>query len=428
MPERLTSQAMSRVLKKALVEDIINDDDTAAVFYDLSGLDNIIKCLKASFPSDTLHAIAIKANPIIGMLRKLNAKGIGAEAASLPELYIAQKAGFSSERLVFDSPAKTKSELEYALKAGVHINIDSFEELEIITNMKTGIESPSSIGLRINPQVGAGKIKTTSVAGKYSKFGIPLKPNRKALIEAYKNNSWLGGVHLHIGSQGCSLEMLVAGVRAVLDFALEINSKFKGTERNQAIDIFDIGGGLPAIYRETDSFISIEQYSEALNSECPELFDGQFRLITEFGRHIHANIGWAVSRVERVKNETSPPTLINHLGADMFIRECYNPDDWYHDISACDSRGELKDGKTQEYMIAGPLCFAGDMLARNIKLPEMYSGDYILIHDCGAYTMSMWSRYNSRVLPKVIGYYNDGDKFEILKKREILDKVLDFWN
>ena len=419
---------MSRILKKALAEGIINVDDTAAVFYDLSGLDKKINSLKASFPQGTLHAMAIKTNPLTGVLRRLNEKGIAAEAASLPEFYIAQKSGFESDRIVFDSPAKTRSELAYALKAGVHINIDSFEELEIVAELKKRIESRSTLGIRLNPQVGTGKIKATSVAGEYSKFGIPLRRHRQTLLKAYQDYGWLRGVHLHIGSQGCSPEMLVDGVRAALDFALEVNGKIKSPGRAQAIDIFDIGGGLAAIYRETDKPVSLEQYADALRSKCPELFGGQFRLITEFGRHIFANIGWAVSRVEYVKVETSPSTLINHLGADMFIRECYTPDDWYHDISACGSTGELKSGETSEYMIAGPLCFSGDMLARNIRLPEMESGDYLLIHDCGAYTMSMWSRYNSRIIPKVIGYHNDGDKFEIIKKRETLDRVLDFWS
>ena len=72
MAKRLTSLAMSRVLKKALAEGIINDYDTAAVFYDLSGLEDKINSLKEPFPADTLHAMAIKANPIIGILRKLD--------------------------------------------------------------------------------------------------------------------------------------------------------------------------------------------------------------------------------------------------------------------------------------------------------------------------------------------------------------------
>ena len=50
----------------------------------------------------------------------------------------------------------------------------------------------------------------------------------------------------------------------------------------------------------------------------------------------------------------------------------------------------------------------------------------MVIYDTGAYTSSMWSRYNSRQFPKVIGYKNDGKKFFILKKQESLESIKKF--
>jgi diaminopimelate decarboxylase len=94
-----------------------------------------------------------------------------------------------------------------------------------------------------------------------------------------------------------------------------------------------------------------------------------------------------------------------------------------------DSKGILKKGtETFSYSIAGPLCFAGDILAKDIALPLVEEGDYILIHDVGAYTLSMWSRYNSRQIPKVIGYHNNKDDFKILKNRESRQDLVDFWS
>jgi hypothetical protein len=40
----------------------------------------------------------------------------------------------------------------------------------------------------------------------------------------------------------------------------------------------------------------------------------------------------------------------------------------------------------------------------------------------------MWSRYNSRQLSKVIGYLSDGKSFSILKDRENLNSVIEFWS
>ena len=151
-------------------------------------------------------------------------------------------------------------------------------------------------------------------------------------------------------------------------------------------------------------------------------------MITEFGRYVHANSGWVASRVEYVKSGQAGKTLIVHVGADLLLRKCYSPADWHHEIMVVDSRGNPKAGiDDSPYTVAGPLCFAGDILARGIRLPVVNEGDYVLIRDTGAYTLSMWSRYNSRQVPKVVGYTQDGERFELLRERETVEQAASFW-
>jgi diaminopimelate decarboxylase len=65
----------------------------------------------------------------------------------------------------------------------------------------------------------------TSTAGRGSKFGEALTTDRLPLITAaFVEHSWLTALHGHVGSQGCSLDMLVAGARALVDFALHVNA------------------------------------------------------------------------------------------------------------------------------------------------------------------------------------------------------------
>lgn len=150
-------------------------------------------------------------------------------------------------------------------------------------------------------------------------------------------------------------------------------------------------------------------------------------MITEFGRHIHAPCGLAASRVEYVKDiGDGRRAAVIHLGADMFLRECYNPDDWPHEISLTDKDGLQKSGPLASVDVAGPLCFSGDYLARDLSLPEVAPGDWLIIHDVGAYTFSMWSRYNSRFMPIILGHEN-GD-FRVLKPRETLQDIVAFWS
>lgn len=109
----------------------------------------------------------------------------------------------------------------------------------------------------------------------------------------------------------------------------------------------------------------------------------------------------------------APLRAVTHVGADLLMRCCYLPDTWGLRVFVCDSRGHSKLGATAEEQqgsdmpegsmcgkragwvitdVAGPLCFQGDRptVAKNLPLTE--PGDYIVVADTGAYTMSMYSR------------------------------------
>lgn len=367
---------------------LFNKKDTAAVFYDLSFLEKRINELKRTFPKNSLHAIAIKANPLLANLKFIKKLNVGVEAASLPEVHLALKAGFSHNKIIFDSPAKTRWEISFSLKNGININADSLDELRLIKQLLKSIHTKSKIGIRVNPQVGIGRIAETSVAGEYSKFGVPIKEYRKELQQFFLENDWLRGVHLHIGSQGIRLNMLLKGVKTVYDFTIDTN-KLLLQNSKKVINYFDIGGGLPVSYYPQKKGISINGYCSGLKKNCPGLFTSDFKIITEFGRYIYANSAWALSRVEYIKNDRNIKTAVIHLGADMFLRKVYMPDKWHHEIFVLNKDGTIKRGRKQKYVIAGPLCFAADVLAKGILLPRIKPGDYIVIKDVGAYTMSM---------------------------------------
>ncbi len=429
MENQLSDEKISISFSRALCEkNIIDADDTAIIFYDLTFLEQRIENLISLFPGNVLHAIAIKANPLHKILTWMRQFGIGLEAATLPELHIALNAGYPPEKIVFDSPTKTIQELEYALDLGVHINADSLSDLDRIGELLLNKRSKGTIGVRINPQVGTGKILSTSVAGEYSKFGIPINEYRQELTDRFLNCDWLTGVHLHIGSQGISLEQLLKGLERIMSFITDVNSLLLKENKGRSINLIDIGVGFPISYDRDIPPVSMAKYQAEIEKRFPDLGNGKFKVITEFGRYVHTNAGWVASRVENVKRDREINTVMVHVGADLFLRECYNPNDWHHEIIVLDSSGMIKSGTDKnKYMVAGPLCFADDLIARDIPLPRVEVGDYIIIRDTGAYTLGMWSRYNSRQIPKVVGYYEAGERFEVIKDRESLQKILDFW-
>ncbi|KHK04206.1 diaminopimelate decarboxylase [Desulfovibrio sp. TomC] len=407
-------------VRQALEAGFFRETDTAILLYDLDRLEANVARLVRAFPERSLHAFAVKACPLPPILSFLAGLGLGAEAASLPEIHLALTAGFPPARIVFDSPAKTGEELRLALELGIYINADNLAELGRIAALAAATGVTPRAGLRVNPQAGVGGIKATSVAGRYSKFGVPLE-QRALILDAFARYPWLGGLHVHVGSQGCPLDLLVAGVGAVFDLRRTIDREL-GLGR---ITTFDLGGGLPAGYRDSDVPPTPAAYVAALTQRCPGLFTGDLALVTEFGRMVAAPCAVAASRVEYVKRQKGHRTAVIHLGADLFVRECYNPKSWPHRSLLLDPTGREKTGRAGIWHLAGPLCFSGDFPIRQARLPDIEPGDIVLVRDVGAYTLSMWSRYNSRQMPRILGVRQG--RFAVLREREEPQDVVRFW-
>jgi len=251
---------------------------------------------------------------------------------------------------------------------------------------------------------------------------IPLS-NREQIISECLAHTSLDCLHVHLGSQFSDFAPTIRGIGLILELANDINRLGK----KKKIRTLNIGGGFPVNYHHDQQAFEIEHYVNALRNELPRLFDGSYSLITEFGRYVHANAGWSMSRIEYVKPAGNSTNVITHLGADMFLRECYNPGDWYHEMFLLDAQGNEKSGLPVACNIAGPLCFGGDFIRRTVDLPEPSPGDWLAVQDTGANTFSLWSRHCSRQFPKVISCVGTND-IKIAKQRESIDSIIGFWS
>ena len=162
------------VVEAAINQGISGDADTFSLI-DRDGLQSTVAELNAAFPSHFSHSFATKANTYRWLLKVLCDCGMLAEVASAAEMSMAMAAGFPAARTVYDAPIKKRSELERVLLLGVHVNVDNFQELGVITELLQNKPSSSSIGLRVNPQIGAGSVAMSSTSTLTSKFGLGSK-------------------------------------------------------------------------------------------------------------------------------------------------------------------------------------------------------------------------------------------------------------
>ncbi|MFJ1894605.1 MULTISPECIES: diaminopimelate decarboxylase [unclassified Streptomyces] len=404
-PQR--KRAREAALARAVEDGLLGPGSPLVGLLDVDGVLAAVDALNEAFegPATVHHTFAAKACGLVPVLRLLAEAGMGCEVASPGELEQALAAGFSHDRLVFDSPAKTVEELEFALEHGIAINLDNFQELARVDRLLAGREPAGPIGLRVNPQVGAGAIGAMSTATATSKFGVALRDPGAvdAVIEAFTTRPWLNRLHAHVGSQGCPLPLIAQGVGAAYELAERINTLL-GHAR---ITGLDIGGGLPVNFDSEDDRPTYTDYVTELRAAAPGLFDGRYTLVTEFGRSLLAKSGTIGSVVEYTKSAGGRRIAVTHAGAQVATRTVFMPDSWPLRVGVFDASGRPKEGPLQVVDIAGPCCFAGDLTASARELPAVEPGDLVALYDTGAYYFSSHFSYNSLPRPAVYGYRTD---------------------
>jgi diaminopimelate decarboxylase len=419
---QLSHSSLARV---AIERGLLTEERPLLGFIDIEGVRQTVATLKQAFPDHFDHYFAAKANGMCAVLKLLREAGMLAETASPGELKQATRAGFTGREIVFDEPAKTPSVIRDVLSLGAALHVDNFMEMDRVCKMLHEFPHPGEIGYRINPQVGSGSIKAMSTAGMHSKFGVALEDegNRERIIGDYLDHSWLNTVHTHVGSQGCPFDLVAEGITKVVALAEEVNQR-AGEKRIRSIDI---GGGLGVNFSSEEITPSFQEYSDFLRSKVPQLFTGKYRVKTEFGRSVMAKNGCIISRVEYTKISGGRHIATIHAGAQVATRTIFMPDSWPLRLSAFDANGEVKTGLSVEQDIAGPCCFAGDVVAHRRNMVKLEGGDLVMLHDTGAYYFSNPFFYNSLPVPAVYGYLR-GDDDEILlemyRDQQTLDDVI----
>ncbi|MFE9257071.1 diaminopimelate decarboxylase [Streptomyces sp. NPDC006879] len=408
---RARAARRDRAVRAAVAHHLVGGEPTAeplVCLLDLAGIRASVAALHTAFAqalvADTpvLHAFAVKAAPLVPVLRLLADAGMGCEVASAGELALSGAAGVPPGRTVLDSPAKTTAELREALALGIAVNADNHQELERLDALVASAPTRSPLGLRVNPQIGAGTIAATSTATPTSKFGVALRDGdaRARVLHAYRERPRLSRLHTHSGSQGVPLALLAEGVREAYELAEEINA---AAGRRQ-VDTLDIGGGLPVDFHSDEHQPSFDAYVHALRKAVPGLFAGGYGLVTEFGRSLLAKHGLVLARVEYTKSAGGRPIALTHAGVQLATRTVYAPTAWPLRVLVYDGSGLPRGGRPLVQDVAGPACFSGDLIARERALPALAPGDLVALLDTGAYFFTTPYGYNSLPRPAVYGF------------------------
>ncbi|EJJ0659451.1 diaminopimelate decarboxylase [Cronobacter sakazakii] len=364
---------------------------------------------------------AQKACSNIHILRLMREAGVKVDSVSLGEIERAIAAGYDPRQnpddIVFTADVLDDATIARVHELGVPVNAGSVDMLA-----QLGAVSPGHrVWLRINPGFGHGHSQKTNTGGENSKHGIWYSDLPTALAVMQRYQLKLVGMHMHIGS-GVDYGHLERVCGAMVSQVIEFG---------QDLEAISAGGGLSIPYREGDETIDTDHYFGLWNRAREQIaahFGHPIKLEIEPGRFLVAEAGVLVAQVRSVKEMGSRHFVLIDAGFNDLMRPSMYGS--YHHISALAADGrDLRDAPLLETVVAGPLCESGDVFTQQEggkvetrALPAVRPGDYLVLHDTGAYGASMSSNYNSRpLLPEVL---LENGEARTIRRRQTIDELL----
>ena len=398
------------VASPALLAAIARQTGTPVYVYSAATITERYAAFTAAF-SGYPHRVhyALKANSTLAVARLVRALGGGVDANSGGEIDVALRAGFEPRDIVFTGVGKTGAELARAVEIGVHvINAESPGEIERIDQLARARGRRAAVALRVNPDVAAGAHPHISTGGRTHKFGVPIG----AAGDICRQAMGLGGVrlcglHVHVGSQLASCEPIAEALDPVSALAAELAAA------GCPLEHIDVGGGLGISYDGSDAPSVAEYARTVIDAVRP----AGLRVIAEPGRWIVGPAGMLVAGVVDVKERDGGGRFVV---LDAGMSELLRPALYgaFHRIEPLEPRP----GAPVACDVVGPICETSDVVGAQRLMPVPAVGDFIAIHDTGAYGAVMASNYNRHPLPAEVLIERDG--WRVVRRRQTVDDMV----
>jgi len=369
--------------------------------------------------SNSLVIFASKALCLKSIFLIINQEKLGLDVVSAGEFLTAQAVNFPRHKIYLHGNNKQLEELELVIRSsGTRIILDNHNDLSLIKQILKNKDSKTENRklkalVRLTPGVECHTHDYIKTGQNDSKFGFDLDQ----LTDVLKKKEEIPdleiiGLHAHIGSQIFKIDPFLDSLKILLRTyrSLPKELKFKLQEIN-------LGGGIGVFYTSKDDPPPIELFLSKITQALKEELRNEEelpKLILEPGRSIVANSGLTLYTIGAKKNI---PDIKNYLSVDGGMADnprviTYQAE--YEAILA--NRAKYDSSKNlKNYCIAGRYCESGDVLIKNMLLPEnVETGELLAVFGTGAYNYSMSSQYNRVPRPGMI-LVNSGNADLILK-------------
>lgn len=363
---------------------------------------------------------ASKAFMTLAIAKILASEGFGFDVVSGGEIYTVYKAGVDMSDVLFNGNNKSYDEISMALEVGVgRISVDNFFELSLLDEIAKSKNKKVDILLRITPGIECHTHEYIQTGHLDSKFGFDLTQLDEAieLIQEQYTNLVPRGFHAHIGSQIFETKIYEDEVEIITKEMARVKKKF-----GIIFDELNIGGGLGVKYTEEEYPPSVYEIGKLIIKalhRCTKKYSIEPpALYIEPGRSIISTSGVTLYTVGSSKQV---PHGTKYWAVDGGMADNPRPS-MYQAKYKAKVVNKPKAENSQKVTIAGRFCESGDILIKDINLPELEEGDILCVFNTGAYNYSMASNYNRFQKPAVVLVNNS--QSDIIVNRETLDDLI----
>jgi len=403
------------IVKKNLFSTITQEYGTPLYIYSdeliRDNLDRLEFALKKNFQKYHIcFAVKANSNPHIITLIKNHVPSLGADCSSPGEIHAAKLAGIQPNECIYTGNYESYEDLEFAFKAGVHINLDDISSFHRLRSI--GI--PKEISFRLNPGFGKGAFSQIVTGGENSKFGVPHYDIVKAYRLAKDSGIKKFGIQCMTGSGILDQDYYPHLMKQILK-----SVKLLANELDIHMEYISLGGGYGIPYKDDEIGLNFNQVFEDVgqifNAYFEECNEKKPSLWIEPGKSIIGNAGIFLTRVTGIKKSYK-----TFIGVDAGMEALMRPALYgaYHRIYKV---GNPTAPTVQTVDITGRICENTDRLAVNREFPEVQEGDLLAVMDAGAYCFSMSHQFCTR--PRAAEVLLSGKDTRLIRNRENIEDI-----
>jgi diaminopimelate decarboxylase len=372
---------------------------------------NATRIFKTRYPK-VQFAWSYKTNYMNAVCQIFHQQGSWAEVVSGFEYEKALGNGVPGNKIIFNGPIKTDSELVKAAQNGSLIHIDHYDELYSLIRLSDEFDTKPRVAIRVNMDTG--------IYPKWDRFGFNFENGQawNAITRIINSEKLeLVGLHCHIGTFMLSPQAYTTATKCLCELAWSVKEKY-----NKTIQYLDLGGGFPstntlkgAYLPGSDTVPSIDQFADAITDVILGFGFKQEDLpllVLETGRALIDDAGFLLGTVLATKrlSDGRRATILDFGINSLFTSFWYE-----HKVSPAQAFGDY----TEEMVLYGPLCMNIDVIRESVTMPPLEKGNHLVVHKVGAYNMTQWMQFIT-LRPNIVLIDNENNT-HVIRKAETLE-------